>query len=221
MTLNGQRMSKTLGTVVDPVEAADAVRARSAPAVPHEGDRVRRRRRLLVGAVRRALQRRPREQPRQSGEPRDGDGASVSAGQPGARDGSASDQLVRLGEQVVQRLPARDGRARAARGRGGGLPPDRRDQRVHRRDGAVGAGEGSSDRPTGLRRCCSTRRKPSASRRCCCRPFMPASSREILRRVGASAEDAAISIATAIGAPKASGRSRSTDRSGRVRSRRP
>ena len=42
MTFNGQRMSKTLGTVVDPIEAADAVRRRSAPAVSREGDRLRR-----------------------------------------------------------------------------------------------------------------------------------------------------------------------------------
>ena len=65
---------------IDPIEAADAVRRRSAAAVSGEGDRVRRRRRLLVGALRRALQRRSREQPRQPGQPRHGDGRAVSAG---------------------------------------------------------------------------------------------------------------------------------------------
>ena len=66
----GERMSKSLGTVVDPLEAADRLRRRSAAAVSGEGDPVRRRRRLLVGALRGALQRRPREQPRQPRQPR-------------------------------------------------------------------------------------------------------------------------------------------------------
>ena len=83
MTVNGQRMSKSLGTVIDPIEAERQTRfgmTRSAAAVPHEGDRVRGRRRFFVGAIRRAVQRRPREQSRQPGQPSFRDGASVSEG---------------------------------------------------------------------------------------------------------------------------------------------
>ena len=48
----GEKMSKSLGTVVDPLDAADRLRRRSAAAVSRQGDRLRQRRRLLVGAVR-------------------------------------------------------------------------------------------------------------------------------------------------------------------------
>ena len=52
---------------------------RAGPAAPvsRERDSVRRRWRLLVGAVRRTLQRRPGEQPREPREPRHGDGGEV------------------------------------------------------------------------------------------------------------------------------------------------
>ena len=70
-------MSKSLGTVVDPLEAADRFGADPLRLYLDQGDRVRRRRRLLVGALRGALQRRPGEQPRQPGQPRDGDGGAV------------------------------------------------------------------------------------------------------------------------------------------------
>ena len=66
----GQRMSKTLGTSVDPGGSGGEVRARSGAALPHQGDRLRQRRRLHLGALRGALQRRPGQQPRQPGQPR-------------------------------------------------------------------------------------------------------------------------------------------------------
>ena len=56
-------------------------RRRSAAAVSRQGDRVWRRRRFLVEALRRALQRRPRQQPRQPGEPGLGDGRALPAGE--------------------------------------------------------------------------------------------------------------------------------------------
>ena len=74
----GEKMSKSLGTIVDPLEARRAVRRRSAAAVSDQGDRLRQRRRLLVGAVRGALQRRSRQQPRQPRQPDRGDGGEVS-----------------------------------------------------------------------------------------------------------------------------------------------
>ena len=77
MSVDGQRMSKSLGNVVDPSEAASRHRRRSAAAVPGQGSDVRRRRRFLVGAAAGALQRRSRQQPRQPGEPDRGDGREV------------------------------------------------------------------------------------------------------------------------------------------------
>ena len=77
VNFGGQRMSKSLGTSVDPSDVGAAVRPGSAAAVSGQGDRVRRRRRLHVGALRGALQRRPGQQPRQPGEPAVGDGREV------------------------------------------------------------------------------------------------------------------------------------------------
>ena len=88
----GQRMSKSLGTNVDPLDAADRLGPGSATPVSRQGDRLRPGRRLHVGALRRAVQRGPREQLRQSGESRHGDGAQVPRGAGGsrARRGAAS-----------------------------------------------------------------------------------------------------------------------------------
>ena len=73
----GQRMSKTLGTSVDPATWWRSSAPDPARLLPDQGDRVRQRRRLHVGALRGALQRRPGEQPRQPGQPRHVDGAEV------------------------------------------------------------------------------------------------------------------------------------------------
>ena len=123
MTLNGQRMSKSLGTIVDPIEAADRLRRRSAAAVSDEGDRVRRRRRLLRGsastsattsisrttsATWSAASRRWRHRYR-AGPPAPGGGAASEPAGAARRRGWSAD------------VPARDGRVRAARGRGGGV----------------------------------------------------------------------------------------------------
>ena len=126
MTVNGQRMSKSLGNRHRSDRGGGAVRRRSAAAVSGEGDCLRRRRRFLVGALRRALQRRSREQPRQPGQPRHGDGRSVSAGAAGADRRRLGSRWRASGEQAVARLPDGDGRARAARRRGGRVSTDRR-----------------------------------------------------------------------------------------------
>ncbi len=73
-------MSKSLGNIVDPLDAAEALRPGSAAALSHQGDAVRRRRRLHVGTVRGEVQRRPGEQPGQPGEPRGGDERALPAG---------------------------------------------------------------------------------------------------------------------------------------------
>ena len=57
-----------------------SLRPRSAAPVPGEGDSVRRRRRLHLGALRGEVQRRPGEQPRQPGESRRVDDRALSAG---------------------------------------------------------------------------------------------------------------------------------------------
>ncbi len=66
-----------------------------------------------------------------------------------------------------RRVPDGDGPARTARGRGGGILPDRCDQRIHRRDRAVDAGQGSGATRIASRRCSSMRRRRCGSRRCC------------------------------------------------------
>ncbi len=60
-------------------------RSRSASPLSGEGSAVRRRWRLLVGALRGALQRRPRQQPRQPRQPDYDDGGEVSRGQARSR----------------------------------------------------------------------------------------------------------------------------------------
>ena len=145
MTVNGQRMSKSLGTVVDPIEAAerfgaDPLRLYLVKEIPFGGDgdfsweryderynvdlannlgNLVSRVAAMADQYRQGRLRRP--------------AAVGAAGAASARRRPA--------------LPARDGRVCAARGRRGGVPAGRRDQRVHRRDRAVGARQGSGRRP--------------------------------------------------------------------------
>ena len=129
MTIDGQRMSKTLGTIIDPIVAADRLgrRRRSAAAVSDQGDRLRRRRRLLVGTLRRALQRRPREQPRQPRQPRRRRwrGATGAASSRPAAAAIGSARAARRAGASPTTAAAME-RLRAARGRRGGVPADRR-----------------------------------------------------------------------------------------------
>ena len=60
----GEKMSKSLGTIVDPLEAASKFGPGPAAPLPRARVRLRPGRRLLVGAVRGALQLGPRQQPR-------------------------------------------------------------------------------------------------------------------------------------------------------------
>ena len=80
----GQKMSKSLGTVLDPLRGCRPIGSRPAAAVPDEGDHLRSGRRLHLGTVRRPLQRRPGQQPWQPGQPLYLHGASVSEGPAGA-----------------------------------------------------------------------------------------------------------------------------------------
>ena len=91
----GQKMSKSLGTVLDPLDAAERVRARPAPAVSHERDRLRIGRRLHVGSVRGEVQRRSGEQPRQPRQSRHLDGRAVPAGPAGVSWRGAAGVLAR------------------------------------------------------------------------------------------------------------------------------
>ena len=166
ISVDGQRMSKSLGTVVDPIEAAERFGVDPLRLYLVEGSAVRRRRRFHVGAARREVQRRPRQQSRQPREPRVGDDRALS-----------------------RRAAGADARVRAAgrRGRDGGRRLSAAMDRLALHEGVAaafrivdatnlfiadtqpwalakdrGAG-GSADRGAGRRR-----RKPSASRRCCC-----------------------------------------------------
>ena len=76
----GQKMSKSLGTVVDSAGGGGPPGTRSVAAVSDQGDRVRSGRRLHLGPVRGALQRRPGEQLRQPRVPAGVDGPPLPQG---------------------------------------------------------------------------------------------------------------------------------------------
>ena len=120
------------------------VRAGSGAAVSHQGDRVRQRRRFHVGAVRGTLQRRPGEQPRQPGEPRQRDGAQVPRRNCQA---GRERRAARPGcHRCVGALPRGHGAAGTSRGRGRGVRHRDRFQRLCSRNGAMGARQGSASR---------------------------------------------------------------------------
>ena len=139
-----------------------ALRARSAAPLPREGDSVRRRRRLHLGAVRGEVQRRPRQQPRQPGEPRRVDGRALSAGTHPRRPAAA--RWPAIAAESGRRVRDGDGRACAARRRGGGVPPDQCGEQLHRRDAAVGAGQGSGEGRSAERRAGRYRRSRARRR---------------------------------------------------------
>ena len=137
----GERMSKTMGNIVDPLEAARSLWPGSAAAVPRQGDSVRRRRRFHVGAVRGEVQRRPREQSRQPGQPRGVDDGAVSAGSASRPPGGGA--LAGDCGGVRGGVSSGHGRARAARRRRGGVPAGERREQLHCGNAAVGVGQGS------------------------------------------------------------------------------
>ena len=187
MTMNGQRMSKSLGTIVDPIEAADRLGADPLRlylvkeiAFGGDGD-------FSWERVRRALQRRPREQSRQPGEPRGGDGRPLS---PGAH---WADRR-------------RVGPAGAARRAGGRRLPARRWTRWRCTKGAAAAFRliDATNEFIAETTPWTLAKDPAAADRLTqvlfdaaeairlaavlLSPIMPASSAEILRRVGASSD---------------------------------
>ena len=140
MTLGGQRMSKSLGTIVDPIEAADRLgvdplRLYLVKEIPFGGDgdfawdRFEERYNSdlannLGNLVSRVTAMASRYR-----------GGVVPAGC------APSDQLVRLAEQVVSDYRAAMDAMRASRRCGRGIPADRRLERVHRGHQPLGAGE--------------------------------------------------------------------------------
>ena len=134
----GQQMSKSLGTAVDPLEAASTVRRRSAAAVSGRGS-------AFGGDGDFSWE---RFEKRYNADLANNLGNLVNRittmaeryAAAGGADRRRPDQLAGV---AATALAAYRGRwtVRAARGRGGRLPPGQCDQRVHRRDRAVGAGE--------------------------------------------------------------------------------
>ncbi len=115
-----------------------AIRARPAPAVSHERDRLRVGRRLHVGSFRGEVQRRPGEQPRQPRQSRHLDGRAVPAGPAGVSRRGARASWLGDGRGPPD-LRGRDGPAGARSGLPGSVPSRRRDQRIHRFERALGA----------------------------------------------------------------------------------
>ena len=146
----GQKMSKSLGTVVDPLDAAERLGADPLRLYLVEGYPIRRRRRLLVGALRGAIQRRPRQQSRQPGQPDHDHGREVP-GAAAARLAGRARPAGRRRRDCRGDVSCRDGPAGPSRSRRSGLRPGGRHQRVHCLVGALGPGSlagprGSVDR---------------------------------------------------------------------------
>ena len=156
-------MSKSLGTAVDPLDAAERFGADPLRLYLVKEIVVRRRRRLHLGAVRGPLQRRSREQPRQPRQPHRRDGREVSrrpaAAGRAARDGSPAwrAQASRTTGATWTRLRSRAGRR--------GLPHRRRGQRVHRRDASRGRWRATRRTPDRLEPGAVRRRGGRAGRR--------------------------------------------------------
>ena len=134
--LKGEKMSKSLGTAVEPLEALDRFGPDPLRLYLDQGDHVRQRRRLLVGALRGPLQRRSGQQSWQPGQPHRRHGRKVprrsAAGRwpTGASRGSSG--------EGGRRLRRGDGPLRAGAGRRCRLSDRRRGQRVHRELRALG-----------------------------------------------------------------------------------
>ncbi len=182
ISVNGQRMSKSLGNVVDPVEAAerfgaDPLRLYLAKEVPYGGDGDFTWERLgekynadlannlgnLVSRVAAMTERYRRACCRRS---------STSG-----RLSEVAGAAVADYRTAMDRLALHEGVAAAFRIVDAA-------NRLHRRDPAVGAGEGRSRTPSGSRRSWRRRPKRFESPRLLLLPVMPSSAAEILRRIG-------------------------------------
>ena len=142
MTVNGARMSKSLGTTIDPIDAADRLGAdplrlflMKEIAFGSDGD-------FSWDRYEERYNTDLANNLRQPGQPGYDDGASVPSRpvDPGRR--SVRSTRAARGAGGVG-LPAIDGRVRHSRRCGGGVPADRCNQRIHRRDVSVGARQGS------------------------------------------------------------------------------
>ena len=144
-TVEGQKMSKSLGNVVAPGRADPEVRARPDPLLPAARDPVRQRRRLQPRRDGPPPQPRPRQRLRQPGAARaDADPAQLRRAVPAARPADAEDEAL-LAPPGAPAAPARrDGGPGARTGRWSSSGRWSASQPLRRRPGPVGAAQ---DRP--------------------------------------------------------------------------
>ncbi len=182
ISVNGQRMSKSLGNVIDPVEAAerfgaDPLRLYLTKEVPYGGDGD-----FTLGAAGREVQRRPGQQPRQPGESGRGDDRAVPPGP--AAGGLDLGRLSEVAGARLSRITARRWiawRSTKAWRRPSGLsmPPTSTSPRPSR-----GCWRRTRPRPSGSRRCWRRQSRRFVSPRLLLLPVMPTAAAEILRRAG-------------------------------------
>ena len=166
--LRGEKMSKSLGTAIDPLEAAqrfgpDALRLFLTKEIPYgaDGD-------FTLRTIRRAIQHGPGQQPRQPGEPRDRDGGPLSSG-PAHADRIAVATAGRRGDDGA-RVPRRDGQLCPPPGRGLRLPACSMPPTSTWPNGRRGRWRRTRPMPRPWTKCCSPRRRACAWPRSCSVP---------------------------------------------------
>ena len=163
----GERFSKSAGVRVDLAEAIERHRAGRVPLLHAAGGPVRWRRRILLGAVRRAIHGRPRQRLRQPGEPHCRDGRAILRLVLSRLDGRMRSTMANAADYERYREAMDGGRGyllhEALRQR---LAHGRPRQRVRRPPGALEARQ----RPGAAARARRGPRDPCAPARCA-RPF--------------------------------------------------
>ena len=193
---DGAKMSKTAGTAVSLGRGDRAARPRRAPLLPAPRSRLRGRRQLHLGAVRRAVHRRPGRRARQPrvALARDARRSTASGVVPAAAEPTTLDQAGDARwpryAAAMDALDLRGGAEAAWELVADGQP-------VHPADRAVGAGQGRG----GRRSWTSARRLARACTgwRCWPRPFIPGKAQLIWQALG-------LRVATRLGAAWADAR---------------
>ena len=182
----GTKMSKTAGTAVTPGRGDRAPRPRRAALLPAARGRLRGRRQLHLGAVRRALHRGPGGRAGQSRLPLAGDAGQVPRRRGAPRDRPTT--LDQAGAEAVRRYAAAMDASRPSRRGGGGVGAGLDGEPVHPADRALEPGQGAAAKPSWMS---PSRRWPARciAWRCWPARSSPAKPNSLWQIAGAARED--------------------------------